>query len=279
MSSGNRFGFRYNTTPIPNPSRMNQPAAIIPEPLMINAPNPIPEPFIVPSSTIVSFTFEDMNMVGWVPVDEPPHLLGGDWPSRWDIGDGPISGKALTQSRNIWGDKPDVVALGTFMIYDLQEWVNFIMEFDVFARDNDGIGIIWGWRSRINHYRFITMIDPANPTGAPPDQRAPFSKIERRSGDDSPYYYTRAMKKEASYLENQITHFRLEVIDRYATVYWNKALALQAFIPGYQGGKIGFTLYAHTEVYFDNIVIESLEPQMVDQTTRFTVSSGQVLPR
>lgn len=281
MSSGdtsNRFGFRYGTIPIPNPRQIPQPSPI-PEPLMINSPNPIPEPFILPTTTVLNFTFEDMNLIGWIAIDEPPHLLGGEGPSRWGIGDGPISGKAIVQTSNIWGDKADIIPLGTFLIYDLQEWDDFVMEFDMFARDNDGVGIVWGWKSRVDHFRFFTMIDPNNPAGAPPDQRAPFSMIQRRIGDNSPYYANRAMKKEASYVENQITHFKLEVINKNVKVFSNNALSLQAFTPGYTGGKVGFTLYAHTEVYFDNVKIEAISPNIMDQMTRFNVNTGQILPR
>ncbi|MEK7397971.1 MAG: hypothetical protein AAB116_13640 [Candidatus Poribacteria bacterium] len=269
MSSGNRYGFSKGTIPIPNPKPIQEPYKI-PEPTKINAPNPLPDPFILPSTEVINFTFEDNNMIGWVPIDEPPHLLGENLRSRWEIGDGPISGKALMQTSNIWGDKTDTVALGTFLIYDLQQWVNFIMEFDVYPMDNDAIGIIWGWQNRFRHHRFITMIDPANPTGAPPEKRGPLSMIERRIGDAPPYYATLATKKEAAFREFQITHFKLEVNNsRLFRVYSNNILVLQVRDGRYRGGKVGFMLYAHSGVFFDNVRIESIIPAMADQTNRF----------
>lgn len=268
MSSGNRFGFSQGTLTIPDPKPITTPS-IIQEPLMINAPMPIQDPFILPSPIIVNFTFEDSNMIGWTPIDEPPPLLGGEGPSRWGIDDGPISGKALSQTSNIWGDKPDVIALGTFLIYDLQEWVDFVMEFDMYANDNDGVGVVWGWKSRIQHYRFFTMVDPANPGGAPPDLKAPFTSIEKRTGDVSPYYQTLAKIKQASYLEFRVNHFKLEVINKQFKVYWNYALVLQASDPWYWGGKIGFMLYAHSGVFFDNVKIETVLPPMTNQNDKF----------
>ncbi|MDQ1317912.1 MAG: hypothetical protein QG588_1567 [Candidatus Poribacteria bacterium] len=268
MSAGNRFGFSQGTIPIQTPKPLPQPS-VIPEPIMINAPMPLPDPFIVPSATVINFTFEDGNMIGWTPIDEPPALLGGEGPSRWGVADGPISGKALVQTSNIWGDKPDVIALGTFLIYDLQEFTEFVMEFDIYAMDNDGVGVIWGWKNRTFHYRFFTMIDPANPAGAPPDQRAPFTMIQRRMGDISPYYQTLAMKKEASFLDFQIAHYKLEVSGTTFKVYWNNVLTMQASDPLYQGGKIGFMLYAHSGVYFDNVRIESVLPPITNQMERF----------
>jgi len=269
VSSGNRYGFSKGTIPISNPKPIPEPRKI-PEPIAIDAPNPIPDPFILPTTQVVNFTFEEGNMIGWVPIDEPPHLLGGNFRSRWEIGDGPISGKALMQTSNIWGDKGDTVPLGTFIIYDLQQWVNFTMEFDVYPMDNDAIGIIWGWWNRYRHHRFITMIDPANPTGAPPEKRGPFSMIERRTGDAPPYYATIATKKEASYTEFQINHFKLEVNNRVFRVYSNNRLVLQARDGRYRGGKVGFMLYAHSGVYFDNVQIESIIPAISDQMDRFS---------
>lgn len=269
MSSGNRYGFSKDTIPIPNPKPLQEPYKI-PDPIAINAPNPIPEPFILPTTQVVNFTFEDSNMIGWVVVDEPPHLLAENMRSRWEIGDGPISGKALMQTSNVWGDRGDTVPLGTFIIYDLQTWYNFTMEFDLYAMDNDAIGIVWGWWNRFRHHRFITMIDPANPTGAPPELRGPFSRIERRTGDTPPYYETLASVRRAAYTEYKIDHLKLEVNDRLFKVYSNNSLILQARDGRYWGGRVGFMLYAHSGVYFDNVRIEAIVPEISNQMHRFT---------
>ena len=267
MSVGNKLIDKL--IPIPNPKPIPDPFTIQP-PFMINAPNPITEPFTLPSTDAVDFTFEDINMIGWTVVDEPPQLLGEGTSSRWIVTDGPISGKALAQTSNIWGDKNDVVPLGTFVIYDLREWTDFVMEFDCFAADNDGLGIVWGWKSRLNHYRFLTMIDPANPTGAPPDKRAPFSVIEKRTGDNSPYYQTLSSKREASYHQYTVTHLKLEVANKTFKVYRDGRLSLQASDGAYQGGKVGFTLYAHAGIYFDNVKIDALIPSTLTPEQRVT---------
>jgi hypothetical protein len=268
LSSGSKFGFGP-LVQIPNPKTISQPSPIA-EPLMINAPMPIPEPFVLPSSTVATFTFEDSNMVGWVPVDEPPQLLGAG-PSRWMVDDGPISGKALIQTREIWGDKQDVVALGTFVIYDLLELYDFTMEFDAVIKGNDAIGMVWGWKSRTDHFRFLTMINSYHPSGAPPDKKGPFSVIERRTSDGSPYYITRAIKKETSINQDEVTHYKLELSDKVAKVYWNGVPTLQVRLGGYMGGKVGFTIYSpHDIVYFDNVRIEAVVPEPIDQMYRYS---------
>jgi hypothetical protein len=268
LSSGNRFGFGPLVS-IPTPKPISQPSPIT-EPLIIDAPMPIPEPYVLPSPTTVFFTFEDSNMVGWVPIDEPPQLLSAGI-SRWFVDDGPISGKALIQTADIWGDKQDIVPLGTFVIYDLLELFDFVMEFDAVIKGDDGIGMVWGWKSRTNHFRFLTMINSYHPHGAPPDKKGPFSMIERRTSDTSPYYITRAMKKEASIIQDKVMHYKLELLDRVAKVYCNGILALQVRLGGYMGGKVGFTLYSpHDIVYFDNVRIEAIVPTPIDQMYRYS---------
>ena len=52
-------------------------------------------------------------------------------------------------------------------------------------------------------------------------------------------------------------------------VYSNNILVLQVRDGRYRGGKVGFMLYAHSGVFFDNVRIESIIPAMADQTNRF----------
>jgi hypothetical protein len=265
----NRYGFSQGTIPIQNPNPLPQPS-VIQDPMMINAPVPLPDSFDLPSATVVNFTFEEGNMIGWTPIDESPASLSDLGPSKWSVVDGPISGKALLQNSIIWGDKGNVTPLGTNLIYDLQEWTDFNMEFDMLTRCiySNGLGIIWGWKSKTAHYRFMTILTN-NPAGAPPEQRAPLSMIQRRISDESPYYYTLAFKKEASYINDVVIHYKLEVRGQNFKVYWNNVLIMQANALLYQGGKVGFTLYSQNETYFDNIKIEAVPPELANQMDRF----------
>jgi len=200
--------------------------------------------------------FDNANMDGWVTLDEPAKLLNDKGPSNWIVMQSP-AGKgsfALNQTSNIWGDPPDVVPLGTFAIYDLAEWVNFDLTFEVYAQDNDCLGLIWGWKDRTHHYRFITMIDPANPEGVGAD-KAPWSKIEKRIGDDKPYYDTIGRVGQASYVDNTVTNFKLSVMNGKFSVYSNDKLVVEASDLAYSGGKIGFTTIAQQGCFFDNVKV------------------------
>lgn len=204
--------------------------------------------------------FEDRDiMEAWVVIDEPPALLNDLGPSNWVIESGPIDGKALNQTSNIWGDPPDEVALGTFIIYDLVEFEDFDLTVDTLANDNDGMGIVWGWKSRTDHYRFFTMQDAGNPAGAKGGNndpgKAPWAMIEKRTGDDSPYYDTLVQKKEAAYSQGALTTFNIVAKEGKFEVYANDKFVVDATDKTYTGGKIGFTLYAQSGCYFDNLKV------------------------
>jgi len=195
----------------------------------------------------------------WVVYDEPPADLGDKGPSSWSIGNG-LDGKAMTQSSNIWGDATDAVAIGSFVIYDKAEWVDLILELDVVANDNDGMGIVWRWQDRLNHYRFITMFDSGN---SPNGRKGPYRLLERRLGDvddkgaELPFYDTLADNKEA-YIEGEPQTWKLEAIGDTFKFYVDDELTLTAQDSTYKEGKVGFLVYAQSGVFFDNLTITDM---------------------
>jgi hypothetical protein len=202
--------------------------------------------------------FED-GLDNWIVTDEPAKLLNDKGPSNWVVAQGPFKGKALNQTTNIWGDSGDIVALGTFIIYDKMEFKNFDLSFDMQANDNDGMGIVFGWKSRTDHYRFFTMIDPGNPGGAAGAQgdpgKAPWSLLEKRTGDDIPYYKNLAKINDPAYQQGVSVNLRVVVQDGNFEVFADKKSLMKAKDITYSGGKIGFTLYAESGIFFDNLVV------------------------
>jgi len=193
----------------------------------------------------------------WVVYDEPPADLGDQGPSSWSVASG-LDGKALTQSSNIWGDATDAVAIGSFAIYDKTEWADFALEVDVVANDNDGMGLVWRWKDRLNHYRFITMIDAGN---SPNGRRGPYRLLERRLGDvagaELPFYDTLDDNTDA-YTEGQVQTWKLESIGNVFKFYVDDKLTLEAQDSTYKEGKVGFLVYAQSGVFFDNLRITDL---------------------
>jgi hypothetical protein len=193
----------------------------------------------------------------WVKYDEDS--LGDPGPSTWSILNSPLDGPAMSQSSNIWGDATDTVAIGSCIVYDRAQWSDFIMEVDVVANDNDGMGIVWRWKDILNHYRYITMIDPGN---SPNGKRGPYCMMERRLGDDEgnklPYYKTLA-EDDQSYTQGAPQNWRLEAVGDSFKFYIDGKLALEANDATYKSGKIGFHVYAQSGVFFDNLKITDLK--------------------
>jgi hypothetical protein len=132
------------------------------------------------------------------------------------------------------------------------------MEVDVVANDNDGMGIVWRWEDILNHYRYITMIDPGN---SPNGKRGPYRMMERRLGDDEghklPYYETLA-EDDQSYTQGAPQNWRLEAVGDTFKFYVDGKLVLEANDATYESGKIGFHVYAQSGVFFDNLKITDL---------------------
>jgi hypothetical protein len=218
--------------------------------------------------------FESADIKDWEVFDEKD--LGDKGPSNWSVGAGQIKGKALTQSSNIWGDATDTVPIGTVIVYSKAEWTDFILEVDAFANDNDGMGVVWRFKDLANHYRFFTMIDTGNP---PNGEQGPWRKLESRlgkgAGEKLPFYKTLDTEKGQSYQQGVLTHWKIQAKGNEFTVEVDGKKSLQGndnLHP--DAGKIGFTLYAQSGVFFDNLTITDIFP--VDPRERLTTTWGQI---
>ena len=217
--------------------------------------------------------FSDGDMEGWVVVDDPDNLMSDAAPSSWEVKGGPINGQAVYQGSNRWGDPTDQISLGTYLIYDQAEWNDFIFEFDTVANDNDGLGFVWRWQDRLNHYRCMMVIDPGS--------RGPFRRIEKRlgeDGDDFPYYDFLATSLE-SYTQGVPMHMKVEVVGTKMTVFIDDEEVLTADDDTYDVGKIGFALYAE-QAYFDNVevteIARAVEPGGKSAASWGHIKSGYV---
>lgn len=210
------------------------------------------------SAQELKFNFEDGKLDAWIAVDETD--LGDKGPSAWAIASGPIDNKAIVQTSNIWGDATDTVAIGTFLIYNKAEFTNFIFECDVFAQDNDGMGIVWAYKSPEEHYRVFTMLDPGN---SPNGLKGPYWILEKRlgkgAGSKLPFYDKPLdLVKGEAYTQSKILHWRLEVTNGTFVFSQDGKPILKGSDTTYTKGKIGFQLYAQNNVAFDNVLIQDV---------------------
>lgn len=211
------------------------------------------------SAQDLKISFDDGKLDAWLAVDETD--LGDKGPSAWAVANGAIDGKALVQTSNIWGDATDTVATGTILLYNKADYANFVLECDVVAQDNDGMGIVWAYKSLEEHYRVFTMLDAGN---SPNGLKGPYRIMEKRlgkgAGSKLPFYAEPRLDivKGEAYAQGAVTHWKLEVNDGEFVFSQDGKQVLKGSDKTYAKGKIGFQLYAQNNVAFDNVVLQDL---------------------
>ena len=204
----------------------------------------------------------------WEFIDEAPKNLGDAGPSTWEIKKGPLDGNSLFQGSNIWGSKADTCLMGTFAIYKAEKFKDFTIEMDVFAADNDGMGITWAYESTKKHYRVI-MINDGWPEVPVDKIKGPFMKIQKRVSDDKPWYELIEAEKGITYKEQAPLHWKFEVKGGEFKLTREDNKTITGADKEYEEGYIGIQLYAQ-QGHFDNIVIENtwaVDPRKKVSTT------------
>jgi hypothetical protein len=213
----------------------------------------------------------------WSAVDEPGAIMGDATPGAWKVEkSGLLDGPALHQTANTWGDKGDIYPLGTYFVYDGAEFEDFVLETDIYPADNDGLGFLFRYRDRKNHYRFLTMIDAANPENAPPKDKGPWSRFDVRlgdKGDDVPYYALLGRKID-TYKEKEVQKIRIEVIGNTftASIAGKEVVTATDANNAYPTGKIGLVCFAQNDMWFDNVKVTDLSARAVSPAGRLTTT-------
>lgn len=201
--------------------------------------------------------FEDGKLDDWEIIDDVD--LGDVGPSTWQIRNSQLrlDSKALYQGSNIWGDATDSCLMGTFIIYIGEEFSDFVMEIDVAAADNDGMGLVWAYTDTSKHYRAI-MINDRWPNVSVDGVEGPFMKIAKRISDENPWYKLLEVEKNGytPYAEQTRLHWTLEVQGGNFTFTREDGLSVSATDNEYKSGYVGIQLYAQ-QAEFDNFMITS----------------------
>jgi hypothetical protein len=221
--------------------------------------------------------FEDGKLDDWEVIDESPENLGDKGPSTWQIRNSQLGldGKVLFQGSNIWGSAADSCLMGTFIIYKAEQFKDFILEVDVAAADNDGMGLVWAFTGTDKHYRVI-MINDSWPDIPVDGIKGPFLRIDKRISDKEPWYEGLEVKKGGDYTpypEHVPLHWRLEVSKGSFRFEREDGLTISASDDTYDFGYVGIQLYAQ-QAEFDNFTIESTYP--VDPAGKITTTWGRI---
>ncbi len=223
------------------------------------------------------FDFEDGKLDDWQVIDEKPENLGDKGPSTWQIRKSQLGldGNVLFQGSNIWGSAADSCLMGTFIIYKGEQFKDFIIDVDVAAADNDGMGLVWAFTGTDKHYRVI-MINDSWPDIPVDGIKGPFIRIDKRIGDKEPWYEGLEVKKGGDYKpypESGTMHWRLEVSNGDFYFERDDGLSIRAHDTSYESGYVGIQLYAQ-QAEFDNFTIQNTYP--VDPSGKVTTTWGRV---
>jgi hypothetical protein len=231
------------------------------------------------AQTVLDFEDGDLDP-DWLVVDEAPRNLGDAGPSTWAIRDSQLQldGAAVFQGSNIWGDAADTMLMGTFLIYQGEEFIDFILDVDVAAADNDAMGLVWAYTGTDRHYR-VNIINDRWPDVAIDGENGPMVIMHKRISDDEPWYDLLEVAHPPdyeNYPENIPMHWTLEVSEgqfRFTNDNGGvgDSVELEAADSDYEGGFIGIQLYAQ-QAEFDNITIVSTYP--VDPNGKAATSWG-----
>ena len=89
--------------------------------------------------------FSSGSLANWTIVDEG----ATDKPSRWQIQSG-----VLHQTSNIYTSSTDGAARGTYALTGQTAWTNYTVSVRMQSTDDDGIGVMFGYKDAKNYYRF-----------------------------------------------------------------------------------------------------------------------------
>lgn len=202
--------------------------------------------------------FEDGDLDDWEVVDDVD--LGDAGPSTWQIRNSTLGldGKALYQGSNIWGNAGDNMLMGTFIIYKAEKFSDFILEVDVVADDNDGMGLVWAYESTAKHYR-IMMINDGWPAPPLDGFSGPFIKADKRISDENPWYDLMEVEAGIRYAEDTLLHWTLEVTGGSFLLTREDDASIEGSDLDYKEGYLGIQLYAQ-QAEFDNFTITATAP-------------------
>ena len=140
------------------------------------------------SSTLLDF---DATMSNWVEIDDVPLSSACTWvvmdadavQSSYaldiDGADG-SSTHAIRQTSNAWGNYPgDNTLTGCNLLYNTSSYTNFILEAKMYHSDNDGVGLVFGWKGLLDHYQ-AAMINDIWPSPPADGISGPHMKLKRR---------------------------------------------------------------------------------------------------
>jgi len=248
----------------------------------------------------VNPNYKDTQSLDTFDLLEDPNLSE---PCVWEIA---VDGH-IRQTSNAWGNYPGDNTLTGCNAVLKESYTDFIAQVRIDHRDNDGVGLVFGWNSVDDHFK-AQKINDRWPSPAADNVGGPHLKIKRRNSFDcaegaqdatnvcfdtisyvdqfGAYHYgmpTGAIapsdyaKVYESYSEFDYTTLTLIVRDSKARLLYTapsgRTVGAFAFaLPNYSGGRVGLFTYAH-QAQFSEFSVTPL-----DEVREFCNGRADCLP-
>jgi hypothetical protein len=193
----------------------------LPEPTALGTPIPKPSP------TAEAFSDDATFLARWEIVDAQDAAAG---PSRWSVSPG-----VLSQSSNIYRNDDEFKYFeGTHAVLKSPTLLqNFRLNATIKPTDNDGFGLLFGYRDEQNFYRLLSVQDTIN--------NGPFTRLEvKRNG----IYTTLVSDKIPLHEATQPVELQITVSNGQISLHVNGSQRFNLSEASFPSGRVGLLTYA-----------------------------------
>lgn len=191
------------------------------------------------AAVLLSEDFSSGDLSAWEIIDEGELSA----PSAWNI-----SNETLVQNSNIHSRIPldGAEVRGSLIITGDALWDNYRYTSQLYAYDNDFMGVVFRYTDQNNYYLF-TMHQEGSFRRVVKNENGVFSKI---------------VEDSAGYSKGQWYAVRIDAQGDKFNIYLDDQLIFEFSDSAHPQGKIGFHVTAMAGAAFDNIVVDTLVPPL-----------------
>ncbi|MBU0994948.1 MAG: DUF1080 domain-containing protein [Proteobacteria bacterium] len=164
-----------------------------------------------------------------------------DGPSSWYA-----SGGVLSQISNIWGGSSDADSPekpGTYAIIDKKDWPDYILSVDLLSPDDGAIGIMFGYNSKNDYYRFSI------------DNHNRYKRLIKKANG----IVTVLSEDNTPLNSNEWKNVKIQLNKDIISVFIDGEYLFHAIDNTLTSGKIGFYCWGNESAKFKDATISSLD--------------------
>jgi Tol biopolymer transport system component len=184
----------------------------------------------------------------WTVVDEGTI----DAPSHWYVQDG-----ILNQTSNIYGgDASALPAPGTYALTGQTSWTNYTVAVKMKSTDDDGIGLLFGYKDSKNYYRFSM------------DRQQGYRRLVKVVNG----VFTKLAEDAVAYAQNQWYTVQASMMKGRIKIIFNGQTLFTTDDSSHTAGKVGLYSWNNTGAQFDEFAVRTA----AGTTTHCVSDAGQL---